>query len=136
MIKVSTRIDTDLTVVIEECYLEVELGMNRIIEEGHSMLIVIEMTLGEEILGKCKIIEIRIIEVDIETTIEMAILEEVEVCLGKDNTQVTLEGMIKAVVDQGKVQEPNTNRYRIRCSKYREYDHLANDCLNSETEGE
>ena len=34
----------------------------------------------------------------------MTILEEVEVGLGKDNTHVALEGMTKAVADQG--QEP------------------------------
>ena len=34
------------------------------------------------------------------------ILEEVEVGPGKDSTQVTLEGMIKAVVDQDQAQEP------------------------------
>ena len=46
MIKVSTRIDTDLTVVIEKCHSGVELGMNRIIEKDHAMLIAIGMTLG------------------------------------------------------------------------------------------
>ena len=64
------------------------------------------MTLGEEILGIHKIVEVRIIEVGIETTIEMTILEEVEVGLGKDNTQVIFEGMIEAIVDQDQVQEP------------------------------
>ena len=88
MIKVSTRIDTDLTVVIEECHLEVELCMGRIIEGDHNMLIIIEVTLGEEILGKCKIIEVSITEVDVETTTEMTVLEEVEIGLGKDNTPV------------------------------------------------
>ena len=104
MIKVGTRRDTDLTVVIEECHFGVELGMDRIIEEDCSMLIIIEMTLGEEILGKHKIIEVSIIEVDVETTIEMITLEEVEVGPGKDNIQVTLEGMMEAVTDE--VQEP------------------------------
>ena len=41
------------------------------------------MTLGEETLERCKIIEVRIIEVDIETTMEMTIMEELEVGLGK-----------------------------------------------------
>ena len=73
------------------------------------------MTLGEEIKGRCKIIEVRITEVDveiiikataettIETTIEMTILEEVEAGLGKDCTEVTLEGKIEAVGDQDQV---------------------------------
>ena len=34
---------------------------------------------------------------DIEIIIETTILEEVEVGIGKDNTQVILEGMIEAV---------------------------------------
>ena len=34
---------------IGECHLEVELSMDRIIEEGCSTFIVIEMILGEEI---------------------------------------------------------------------------------------
>ena len=73
--------------------------MDRIIEEGPNMLTIKEVTLGEEILEECKIIEVLILEVDIEVTIEM-VLEEVEVDLEKDNIQVILEGMIKAVVDQ------------------------------------
>ena len=36
----------------------------------------------------------------------MMILEEVEVGLGNDSSQVTLEGMIEAVADQIQVQEP------------------------------
>ena len=115
MTKVTTTPETDLTVVIEECYLEVEVGMDRIIyriiEEDCSILTIIEMTLGEEILGGCKIIEVRIIEVDIEITIEMptettierpiemTIMEEVEVGQGKDNIHIILEGIIEAVAD-------------------------------------
>ena len=49
--------------------------MDKIIEEGCNMLIIIEMTLGQEILEKCKIIEVSIIEVDIEASIEKTILE-------------------------------------------------------------
>ena len=77
--------------------------MDRTIEEGHSMLIVIAMTLGDDILGKHKIIEVRITEVDVETTIKMTIFKEVEVELGKDSTQVTIEGMLKAGVGQDQV---------------------------------
>ena len=73
-------------------------GLDRIMEEGHNMLIIIEMTLGEESLGKHKIMVVSIIEVDIEAIVEMTILEEIEVGLGKDSIQVILEGMIKAVV--------------------------------------
>ena len=99
-----------------------EVIMDRIIEEDCSILIVMEMTLGEETLGRCKIIEVRVIEVDVKTiigtiteittqtmlgtTIEMTIMEEVEVGLEKDSTHVILEGMIEAVADLDQVQEP------------------------------
>ena len=92
---------------IEECHLGVEFSTDRIIDEGHNMLTIIEMTLGEKILEKCKIIEVKILEMDIDVIIEMITLEEVEVDLGKDSVQVILGGMIKAVVvDKGQVQEP------------------------------
>ena len=102
MIKVIIRIDTDQIVEIGECHLGVELSTDRIIEEGH-VLTIIGMALGQEILGKCKFIEVKTLEVDIEVTIEMTTLEEVEVGLEKESIQVILEEMIKAVVDQDKV---------------------------------
>ena len=62
------------------------------------------MTLGEEILGKHKIMEVSIIEVDIEAILEVTALVEVEVVLGKDSIQIILEGMVKiVVVDQDEV---------------------------------
>ena len=103
-IKAIITVDTDQIVVIGEFHLGVELSMDRIIEEGCNMLKIIEMTLGEEILVKCKIMEVSIIEVDIEAIIEMTGLEEVEVVTGKDSIQVILEEIIKtAVVDQDQV---------------------------------
>ena len=106
MIRVIIRIDADQIVEKGECHFRVELSMDRIIKEGHSMLIIIEMTLGEEILEECKITEVKILEVDIEVTIEVKTLKEVEVDLEKDNIQVILEGMIETVViDQDQVQE-------------------------------
>ena len=92
---------------IEGHHSEVEVSTDRIIGEDHNMSILIEMTLGETILGKCKIIEVKILKVDIEVIIEMTTLEEIEVGLGKDSIQVILEGMIEAVVvdeDQYKSQ--------------------------------
>ena len=81
--------------------------MDRIIEEDYNMITIIEVTSGKEILEECRIIEVRILEVDIEVTIKMKTLEEIEVDVEKDNIQVILEGMIKAaVVDQDQVQEP------------------------------
>ena len=47
IIKAIIRIDTYQIVLIGECHLGVELGMDRIIEEGCNMLIIIEMTLGK-----------------------------------------------------------------------------------------
>ena len=77
----------------------------------HSKLKIIEMTLGVEILEKHIIIEVRIIEVDVETTTEttieiiteMTIMEEVDVGLEKGNFQVIIEGMIKVVTYQDQV---------------------------------
>ena len=122
MTKVSSRLDTGLTVVTGKSHLEVEVGMDRIMdriidrimEEDCCILTVIEMTLGEDILEKCKIIVVRVIEVDVETiaetTIEIitetTIVEEVEVGLEKNCIWVILEGMIKAVADLDQVQEP------------------------------
>ena len=56
MIKVNIKIDTDQTVEIGECHIEVELSMDRIIEEGCNMIKITEVTLGKEILEECKII--------------------------------------------------------------------------------
>ena len=75
--------DTDQKVEIRKCHLEVEVSMDRIIEEGHNMLIIIEMFLGEEILEEYKIIEVKTLKADIEVIIEMITLEEVEVFLEK-----------------------------------------------------
>ena len=70
------------------------------------MLTIIEGPLGEELLEECKIIAVNILVVDIEVAIEMMILEEVDIDLEKDNIQVILEGMIKAVVVQHHVWDP------------------------------
>ena len=78
MIKINMKIDTDQTVEIGECHIEVEPSMDKTIEEGCTMIKITEVTLGEEILEECKIIEIRILEVDTEITLETT-LEEVEV---------------------------------------------------------
>ena len=86
-----------------ECHIEVEVSMDRITEEGCNMITILEVTLGEEILEECKIIEVKISEVDIEVTIEMKTLEEVEIGLEIDIIQVISEEMIKAVVDQDQV---------------------------------
>ena len=52
---------------------------------------------------------------------------------------IRLEGMTEAVVDPHDVQDQDPDlvqdsvqRDGNRCYKWREYDHFANDCLNSE----
>ena len=42
MIKANIKIDTDQIVEIGKCHLEVELSMEKIIEEGHNMSTIIE----------------------------------------------------------------------------------------------
>ena len=86
------------------------------------MIKIIEVTLGEEILEGCRIIEVRISEVDIEVTLEMTILEDVEVGLEKDSTQITSEEMREAVVDLDQVQESTLS--------VGEYNNFVKDCLN------
>ena len=77
--------------------------MNRIVEEGCNMLTIIEMTLREKILDEYRIIEVKILEVHVEVTMKIKILEEVEVGLEKDSIEVILEETFKAVVDQDQV---------------------------------
>ena len=89
--------DIDQIVEIEGHHSEVEVSMDRIIGENHDMSILIEMTLGETISEKCKIIEVKCFEVDIDVITEMTTLEEVEVGLGKDIIPAILEGMTEAV---------------------------------------
>ena len=45
---------------------EVEVSMDKVIEEDHIMSITIEMITEKIILGICKIIEVKILEVDTE----------------------------------------------------------------------
>ena len=91
MIKIDFKIDTGQTVEVGECYVEVEPSMDKTIEDSCSMIKITEVTLGKEILEECKVIEVSIGEVDIEVTLEMTTLEEVEVGLEKDSIQVILE---------------------------------------------
>ena len=85
----------------------VEVSLDRITGEDHNMSIHIEITLGKTISEKHKIIEVKILEVDIEVIIETTTSEKVELGVGKDNIQVILAEMIEAVVvGQDQVQEP------------------------------
>ena len=78
--------------------------MDKIIEEGCNMIIIIEVTLvGEEILEEYKIFEVKISQLDIEVTIETKTLEEAEVGIEKDSIHIILEKMINVVVYQDQV---------------------------------
>ena len=57
------------------------------------------------ILEEHKIMEVRILEVDIEVTLEMTTLEEVDAGPEKDSIQVILEEMNKIVLGPDEVQE-------------------------------
>ena len=50
MIKVNIKIDTDQTVEIGECHIEVELSMYSIIEEGHNIITIIEVMLCKAVV--------------------------------------------------------------------------------------
>ena len=64
----------------------------------------LEVTLGEEIVEGCKIIEVRILE-DIEVVLEMTAVVEVEEGPEIGSIQVTLDEIKEAVVDLNQVQE-------------------------------
>ena len=98
MIRVIIKVGIDWIVEIEGHHSEVEISMDRIIEEDHNMSVLLEMTLEQTISEKCKILEVRILEVDIEGIIAMITLEEVEVGLEKDNIQVISAEMTEVVV--------------------------------------
>ena len=91
--------DIDQIVEIEEHHIEVEVSMDKIIEEHHVMSITTEMILEE------KISEIHKIIVDTEEIIEMIVMKEIEVGLEIDNIQIIPEGMTKVTVGLDQVQE-------------------------------
>ena len=80
--------------------------MDKVIEEDSIMLTTTEMIIEEIISETCKIIEVKILEVDTEGMIEMIILEEVGVGLETDNIQIISRGVTEIVVDLDQVQEP------------------------------
>ena len=105
IIKIDIKVGTEQTVVIGECHIEVQLSMDKSTEEGCSMMQIIEVILGKEILEEYKIREVRILEMDIEITLGMIILEEVEVGIERDVIQVILGEMIEAAEDWDQDQE-------------------------------
>ena len=93
LIREITKIDIGQIVEIEEHRTEIEVNVDKITEEDHITLIIIEMTLESTILEKQKLAEVKMLKEDTEGIIEMIILEEVGVRLGTDNTQTITEGM-------------------------------------------
>ena len=61
IIKIDIKVGIDQTVAIGEFHIEVELCMDKITEEGHNMIKIIEMILRKEILEEHKTIEVRIL---------------------------------------------------------------------------
>ena len=110
MIK-STISETDIgqIVEIEEYYSVLEYNMDRITETYQGIIRNIEVISEEEILeGICdqiRIVEVKIIEVDIEEILEMIFTKEVEVGLGIGNIQIIPEEMIEVIVGLDQVQE-------------------------------
>ena len=115
MIKIDIKIGIDQIAEIGECHIGAEVSVDKTIEEGHSMIKIIELTLEEKILEEHKIIEVRILEVDIEVTLETITLEEVEVGLEKDSIQVTSEKNERSSSVSRSGSRESANRDRIRC---------------------
>ena len=91
---------------IEEHQTEIEVNVDKIIEEDCVVLIIIEMIIEEIISEICKIIEVKILDVNTKGVVETIIFKEVEVGLGKDNIQVILEGVTEIIVSLDQVQKP------------------------------
>ena len=108
MTKEIIKIDIGQIAEIEEHHteLEEEVSTDKIIEEDHVMSITIEMIIEDTIPEICKIIGVRILEVDTKEIREIITLEEVEVGLEIDNILIISEGMTEVVVDLDQVQEP------------------------------
>ena len=95
MIREITKIDIGQIVEIGEHHTEVDVSMDKIIEEDHIMSITMEMIIEEIISEIHKITEIKILEVDTEDIIETIIMKEVAVGLGIDNIQIIPEEYYK-----------------------------------------
>ena len=55
MITIDTKIGLDQAVVIGECHIVVELSIDKILEEGHSMIKITEVIIGKAVLEECKL---------------------------------------------------------------------------------
>ena len=121
---------------IEEHHTEVEVSMDKIIEEDHVTLIITEITIGETILQICKIMQFKISEVDTE-----AIYRNDNFGRGNsrsrdrqysDNIRRNKRGSSRSQSGS----RTSTNRDRIRCYMCRKYDHFTKNCPTSQVEKE
>ena len=103
MTKVTTRPEIDLIVVIGDNHLEMKVGMYRIMERTIDRIIgvdgktVMEMTLGEEIVERYKIIEVGTTEVDVGTVIE-TVIETIKENITEMTTEILKEIPIEMTV--------------------------------------
>ena len=89
----------------------------------------------EGICDQVRIMEVKIIEVDIEEIIEMIITRGRSRSRDKqysDNTRRSDRSVSRSRWGS----KASNNRDRIRCHKCREYDHFAKDCPTSKVEKE
>ena len=102
MVREIINIDIGQIVEIREYCSVVEYSMDRITETDQGIIQIIEVISEDGILeGICnqiRIIEVKIIEVDTEETIEMIIMKEVKVGPGIDSILIIPEGMIQTIV--------------------------------------
>ena len=95
---------------------------------GCSMIIIIEVILGKVIIEEHKVIEVRILEVDIEVTFRndnfgrgrSRSRERQYSGNCRRNDRSSSRSCLRA----------STHTDRVRCSKCREYNHFTKDCLN------
>ena len=132
LIKINIKIGIDLTVEIGECHIKVMLSMDKTIEEGHTIIQIKEVTLGEGNFRGTQNDRGQNFRGGYRGNFKMTNLVEVEVDLEENSNHVTLEEMREAVVDQDQVQE----QVLIEIESDVLY-HFAKDCPNiSDTEKE
>ena len=136
MIREIIKIDTDWIAEIEGHHSEVEVNTHRIIGEDHIMSIIIEMTLEETMLEKCKITKVKSTAVDIEGIIEVNFGRGRSRCRDRQYSGYFSRSDRSSSSRSRSGLRPSTNRDRIRWFKCREYDHFTKDRPNLQAEKE